>query len=133
MVNITLAFRTMGPAFSPSHAEAEANAAFSSKNEPGELGRAGRYRGQPLPYGSAEFVDVDAIATMSGLPSPFLDTLARLAPACRTAGATSLVVHADIAYDGQCNFELNDQCAARLAALGVAMTFTCFENVKTRE
>ena len=128
MVRIKLAFRAVGTTFSPSNAESYAKASFSVKNEPGELGFVGRYQGQPLPYGSGELFDADATPTMSGSPSPFIETLVRLAPACRSAGATSLILHANIAYDSQCNFELSPECISRLAPLGIALTFTCYED-----
>src|SRR6266496_4297788 len=128
MTKLSLTFRAMGPQFSPSQVELVSGELSSVKNEPGEVARSGRYRGQPLPYGSREIRDMDTPTTLSGAQSSFLDVVARVAPACRSAGATSLVVHADVAYDGQCNFELNENCIARLAALGIALTFTCFED-----
>ena len=133
MTKLSLAFRAMGAQFSPGQVEQGSGALFSEKNEPGDIARTGRYRGQPLPYGSAEIRDADTPMTLSAGQSPFIDAVARVAAACRSAGATSLVVHADVAYYGQCNFELSENCIARLAALGVALTFTCFEDNAMRE
>jgi hypothetical protein len=133
MVDFKLVFRAIGEKFSPGKAESSAKINFSLKNEPLELGRRGRYRDQPLPYGSGELIDADSDTTMSGSRSHFLDALMLLVPACRAAGATSLSVHCDVAYDNQCNFELNRQFISHLAAIDVDLTFSCFADSRDQQ
>ncbi len=46
--------RLWGDQFSPMAVEEETKIHFDRKNEPGETGKTGRYKGVPIPFGSGE-------------------------------------------------------------------------------
>lgn len=55
MVKITASIDFWGRRFQPVKAEQQTGILFSQKNEVGEIGKVGRYKDQPIPYGSASF------------------------------------------------------------------------------
>jgi hypothetical protein len=90
-----MTFVAQGEKFTPSKVGAQ----FSTAHDPGALGGVGRYRGVPLPYGSADF-DVpddipDKIAYVHERAYPYL-------PCMREAGAEEFRLHITYHYDTQC-------------------------------
>lgn len=73
-------FSTSGKDFLPS----KVSAPFTAAHDPGAIGKVGRYRGIPLPYGSADFDapedEEEKIAYLHRIIVPLL-------PALRNAGA----------------------------------------------
>lgn len=128
MIKTLLIFRAMGTAFSPSAAEKQTGLLFSKKNEPGDIGKWGRYKEQPIPYGSAELCDPTEDSDLFALSPVFFRTLELLVPACRAALATSIVLHADLAFEDQCNIEMSEDFIQALAGLRIPFTMTCYEN-----
>lgn len=131
MLGITAALTVWGEHFHPSEVERLTRICFSSKNEPGEIGKKGRYAGVPKPYGSAELLmeqtSIESGSGASGLmDTRWLKHLGTIIQPCREAGATHLEVHVDISYAGQCNLSLSADELAALAALGVPLTLTCY-------
>jgi len=127
MIEVTGYFAAMGPLFSPGQVEAATGVRFTTKNEPGELGARGRYRGKAIPYGRA---DISGNASGAALVSPdselLKQALAIIEP-CRIAGATSFVLHLDVKYWNQCNLEFSPSFLSAIAALGADVTITCYE------
>lgn len=90
-----MTFVAQGEKFTPSKVEAQ----FSTAHDPGALGAVGRYRGLPLPYGSADF-DVpddipDKIAYVHERAYPHLVGM-------REAGAEEFRLQITYYYDAQC-------------------------------
>ncbi len=54
MIRIRANILFHGDSFFPSRVEKELNISFINKKEPGEIGKLGKYKGVPLPYGSAD-------------------------------------------------------------------------------
>src|SRR5438309_9423725 len=94
-----------GSKFSPALAEKRTGVRFDEKNEPAENGVAGRYRGKPIPYGSA------TLGLAPGDPGHNLDallhSLERSLDGLRSAGAEDITVHCTVHYEDQCNFEFS--------------------------
>ncbi len=95
IVRTQMTFIAQGEKFTPSKVEAQ----FSAAHDPGALGTVGRYRGVPLPYGSADFDVPDDIAEKVAYvherANPYL---ARM----REAGAEDFRLHITYHYDAQC-------------------------------
>lgn len=126
MIKCTATLRVFGPNFSPGAIEQLLGLAFSRKNEPGELSRRGRYRGRPTPYGSGELLlNVDLIAVDPNV----IEELGRIVSACSPAGATSVLVHFDVAFTDQCNLEMSPEFISAMAQLRIPITITCFEDL----
>ncbi len=127
MVKIGVTLRASGPEFSPEEAERHSGIRFSKKNEPGDLGRIGRFQGQPLPYGSGELNGPESGMDLKIPNRSFFESIERLARACLAAGATSVLLHLDVAYTEQCNLELSNEFVSALARTGVAITMSCYD------
>jgi hypothetical protein len=117
-----------GEAFSPNFASERLGWTFHDHVEPGSIGRAGRYKGVPVPYGSAE-------RNCSGSPQELLEgtdtELARIADAAkilRECGAESIVVHFNVNYEAQCNLAFSPRLLLLLGAADIDLTITCYES-----
>jgi hypothetical protein len=135
MVRVYAELRAQGERFRPSEAERAAGVTFSTKSEPGEIGTIGRYAGKPKPYGSAELlmsVEAEAAAATHGhlLDGDWLKQVALMVPHCRSAGATSVVVHLDVSHDGQCNLAFSPEELTALAGVGVPLTLSTFAGLE---
>jgi hypothetical protein len=129
MVKVTAVLRATGTDFSPEAVEHLTGISFSKKHERGSSGTIGRYRGQPLPYGSAELASPETGMDLMVPDAPFFAAIEKLAPACSTAGATSTVLHIDVAFTDQCNIELSPEFISALARLGIPITMSCFQEI----
>ncbi len=100
IVRTQMTFGAYGEKFRPSKVGAQ----FSTSHDPGALGRVGRYRGVPLPYGSADFEvpdDIpDKIAYIHKRAYPNLVCM-------REAGAEEFWLHITYHYDAQCALGLS--------------------------
>jgi hypothetical protein len=132
MIKTTLVLCASGSTFSPAAAEERAGVSFSRKNEHGDLGVIGRYKGQAIPYGSADLFDMENGTDLAAPRAQFFDAIERAVPECEAAGATSIVLHINVAFSGQCNIEMSPGFIASVARLGIPLTLTCFED-ETRE
>lgn len=123
-MQLTYTLRASGEAFSPAGAEARCGLRFTGKGERGETTPTGRYRGRPLPYGWAELRSGD---DTGGPGAPFVRAASALAAASAASGATECVLHIDVAFREQCNFEISRESLAVLAELGLPVTISCFQ------
>jgi len=117
-----------GKVFSPAEAERVTGIRFTVKNEPGDIGTTGRYRGHPTPYGAAQidFEDEGMTGDMISPESRILDLLERHITAFRNAGAEEIILHLDVTFrTRQCNLEQSPALLARLAALNIYVTISC--------
>ncbi|HOX45004.1 MAG TPA: hypothetical protein PK668_15500 [Myxococcota bacterium] len=128
MVRVSIGFRASGPKFSPKNVERHTGIRFSKKNEPGDIGTIGRYRDHPLPYGSCELNGPETGVDLQ-VPDPsFFESIEGAARECLMAGATSMLLHLDVAYTDQCNLELSKDFVSALARAGVSITMSCYED-----
>jgi hypothetical protein len=128
MLTLNVRCLIQGKCFSPALVEKAGGLSFRQQEEPGSIGTAGRYRGKPLPYGSA----VLALSKAQSVdPRKSLDLLVEtLRPSIkylRKEGADNIVLHCDIFFENQCNFELSAEQIAAVAELHIPMTISCYE------
>jgi hypothetical protein len=90
-----MTFVACGERFTPS----KVGAHFSKAHDPGVVGTVGRYRGVPIPYGSADFDVPEAvpekIAYVHERAFPIMASM-------REAGAEEFWLHITYHYDAQC-------------------------------
>lgn len=121
-----------GASFQPLLVEQQTGILFSKKAEAGSIGTIGRYRGIPVPYGFAELM-CSSPQVDSMLPAAFVRDVEAIVSSSVLHGATSIVLHIDVAFQTQCNLEFSPQDLAELSRLGVVVTVSCFESVFTEE
>jgi len=120
-----------GDTFSPRLAESITGLTFSSKNEPGEIGLNGRYKGLPHPYGMAILKAPfdSATKTTSQMPEEWIaDALTQHIKDIRSCGATELHVNITVAWKGQCNFGFSEEFLSKIGRLSVHVTVSCYED-----
>lgn len=127
MVRVLAGFFASGPQFSPGVVERRTGVRFSRKNECGEMGMTGRYRGQPIPYGSGDFQGPEAGLDPQVPDEHFFESVEALARECSAAGATSMRLHLDVEYVDQCNLEWSSAFVSALGRARVAVTISCYE------
>ena len=126
----------VGEEFSPSKAEGILNLTLGPlKNEPGELGSRGKYKGKPTPFGSAtieyEWTVSDPVFQENFpdlLPSNLdLFTVPNFVDVLRDCGAINITLYVNVGYDTQCNMELSSQLLSALGKLGIVVAITCYQ------
>jgi len=95
IIRTQVSFIATGERFTPS----KVSASFTASHDPGVIGDRGRYRGVPVPYGSADFhapeEEPEKIAYIHRLAFPFLRAM-------REAGAENFSLRITYQYDSQC-------------------------------
>jgi hypothetical protein len=132
MVELRPILTLWGERFSPRRAEEATGLTLARTSEPGEIGVRGRYKGLPLPYGAALLKvppDVEPARRLSWL----VERAERHLAALRESGATLCKLHLDVRYWDQCNLEFDPHELARIAALGVLFTITCWDRSGSEE
>jgi hypothetical protein len=133
MLNIYADCNVWGANFSPTALEKDTGIVFQRKNEPGQIADSGRYRNQPLPYGSATLVLREGRETGEIVALQDVDFVAKHLAHFRKAGATKIVIDIVVAYGGQCNLEMNPEFLSAVASLGIPLTLSCYEDETLRE
>lgn len=127
IVHLRLSLR--GTLFSPSAFASKTGATLVGAREPGEIAVRGRFAGQKTPFGAAD-VPVATSAATTGDLLAFSDEDAEKLQLhiqiARTLGAEDVVLHADLAHEGQCNLEFSPGLLQRLDRFGVPLTVSCF-------
>lgn len=119
-----ISFVAVGQAFRPSTVEA----AFSEREDPGEMGKRGRYRGVPVPVGSATF----CVPESESEGIRYLhETVVPLLPVLRAAGATEFFIHITYHHDGQCALGFTAEEMRMLADLGCEVSVDCWLEAAT--
>jgi hypothetical protein len=94
--------------------------------EPGTVGKIGKYRGEPTPYGAGEW----RFSTGKDVPYGPVFELAVQRLEChvnaiRHCGAEDIVLHFQVYYENQCNLEFSPSQLSRIATLSVSFTVSC--------
>ena len=128
MVKIRASCEVTGERFSPSFFLKMCHVELVDTNEPGEIGKAGLYRGIPTPYGSAS-IEVSHKAEVDWSRFDDLLTIVETCiEALREAGAEKIWISCSLFHDGQCNFGFSKQELKRIAALDVDMPISCYSD-----
>ncbi|MDI1320487.1 MAG: hypothetical protein PSW75_09905 [bacterium] len=114
-----ITFLACGESFRPS----SVTAPFSNREDPGDIGSNGRYRGKPLPSGSASFdvpeKEKDGIRYLHALVYPLL-------PILRAAGATDFTVSITYHYEDQCALGFDPEETRMLADFECPVHVDCW-------
>jgi hypothetical protein len=116
-----------GDSFSPAKMEQETGLKFNKKNEVGDIGQRGRFKGKPYSFGHAileapeEIENWEKLAWLLDRILPYKDALNRF-------GVTDGKVHVTYAYDSQCNLEYEPEIMEKIAKLGLVFTITCYQD-----
>ncbi len=87
--------------------------------EKGTILSKGRYKNKKSPYSHAEISSNDLSALLRLIDENIIEI--------RDAGAEELIIHADLKYQGQCNWEISKVQLKKIAELDIALTISCFE------
>ncbi|MBI4965357.1 MAG: hypothetical protein HY913_18920 [Desulfomonile tiedjei] len=133
MLNIYAHCSLWGEEFSPAKAERNSGMPFDEKSEPGEIATFGRFRGQPLPYGSAKLILREGGERGKLIDPEIISFVAKNLHHFRKAGATDIQIDIVVAYGGQCNLEMSPEFLNSVASLGIPLTLSCYEDETLRE
>lgn len=120
IVRTQVTFSATGARFTPSKVTAE----FSEAHDPGVIGQTGRYRGVPVPFGSAD-IDVpdevpEKIAYVYERVRPFLCAM-------REAGAEDFWLHITYHYSAQCALGFSQEELKMILAMECDFAIDCME------
>ena len=118
----SITFEVSGERFFPSRLSIP----FTRQHDPGGVGKFGRYRGMPVPYGAATYQVPDSVPRLSvfqHLVSVFEAELDRLVE----AGATDWHISVARYYWGQCNEEYSLEELGLIARLKCGFIYSAYE------
>jgi hypothetical protein len=114
-----------GENFSPNQAQEATGVELCRCNENGDIGRTGKFKEKPLPYGSAELIDENF--SMIAPYSFIFDFIERHLVKVRQAGATDIHLHILVAYSDQCNLEFEPKLLQKISRSGLPLTMSVYE------
>lgn len=114
-----------GERFSPERAEAILDLHFDVKNEVGELGTIGKYRGREIPYGSGTINSPEVADDLSN--SRVLHVICDNLDKLYAIGLEDIMFTLIFEYDEQCNFELSYDFMSQFVQLGIALSISCYK------
>lgn len=114
-----MTFIAQGERFYPSRVTAP----YSSSHNPGVIGKLGRYKDRPVPYGVADFqvpeVEKEKIAYLHRIVSPHLKAL-------RAAGAEEFRLHISYFCRSQCAIGFSREEIRMLSELECDLPIDCY-------
>lgn len=116
-----------GASLSPSALRAELHLKLVDANEPGEVGRTGRYKGHPMPFGAA---GISFGPSSTGTLEDAVALLEQHIEALRAMGAEEIQLYLSMEYDGQCNMEFDPEMLGRMARLKVPVLLSAYEDME---
>ncbi len=123
-----VSFEIWGEEFHPSKVPFR----FTKQHDPGVIGTIGRYRGQPVPYGSASYVVPPSVPNDKRIVhivqsiEPVLDDI-------RAAGATKWHISIGRFYYAQCNEEYSLEELQLIARLGCGFIYSAYNVTEEEE
>ncbi len=123
---ISISILLQGEIFSPKEAEKSTGLHLSKKHEVGDIGKEGKYKNKPLPYGSAileapENIPMDE--KFSWLMQSLEDTLEKL----YKCGAGETRIYAGYFYKNQCNLTFTKEELNAIARLNIDLWLSCYD------
>ena len=123
-ISVSILFQ--GETFSPKLAEEITGFDFEDKNEVGDIGTRGRYKGKAIPYGSAQITPPKHIEMH--------DRILWLAKALdgkvdqfQAMGSDEPYIYIGYFYKNQCNLSLSKEELAAIAKLNIEFCFSCYD------
>ncbi len=105
---------------------------FSEQHDPGIIGTLGRYRGQPVPYGSASYRVPPSVPNAERIRH-IVHIIEPLLPAIREAGATDWHISIGRFYYAQCNEEYSLEELQLIARLGCGFIYSAYSVSEAEE
>lgn len=122
MTRIEPSIELWGNAFYPSEAIHAYKVAFSQFQDPGSIGQIGKYKGLPLPYGSATISPGLALDTEENKIAWVCREFQKIQNHQAQLMIETARVHLHVLHDEQCNFDLAPESLRLLAELGIPLT-----------
>ena len=116
-----VSFEMWGEEFRPSRVAFQ----FTEQRDPGVIATVGRYRGQPVLYGSASYVVPPSIPNAVRLRH-VVHTFEPVLADIRAAGATDCQISIARYYHAQCNEEYSLEELQLIARLGCGFTYSAY-------
>ena len=115
-----------GDAFSPKEAERATGLNLQDKLEVGEIATKGRYRGKPVPYGTAQLEAPEEIPYGESLLW-IIGALEKHLDSFYGMGADTTRIYAGYFYKDQCNFGFGKNELQALAKLNIGFDISCYD------
>ena len=123
-----VSFEIWGEEFSPSRVPF----GFTEQHDPGVIGTRGRYRGQPVPYGSASYVVPPSVPNGERIKH-IVRAMEPILPLIRQAGASKWHISIGRFYHGQCNEEYSLEELHLIARLGCGFIYSAYNVTEAEE
>ncbi len=127
MINSSVTCVLIGEYFKPEELEGKSNLLFEVRQEKGGTGRFGRYKGKSNPYGSA-------ILIYNSSPDSLeiaLEELQSNYQTLKSLNVEQILLTLNIAYEDQCNFDIEKESIKKLAQMDIDFSVSCYENKNT--
>lgn len=133
MIKVQASCLIYGESFSPRKFENETGLKLSQANEKGDIGKVGKSRNKPIPYGSGilEFPEDAEFALSSD--SRLLRALTRFMEEAKVAGAEDIDIYLNIEYTDQCNFTLDPEFLKIVSQLSIPISISCYPTTANSE
>jgi hypothetical protein len=105
---------------------------FTEQHDSGVIGTRGRYRGQPVPYGSASFVVPRSVPNDKRI-AHIVQTIEPLLDNIRAAGATKWHISIGRFYYAQCNEEYSLEELQLISRLGCGFIYSAYNVTEEEE
>ena len=126
MVKIRASCEIIGDQFSPTIFASISHVLLKNAHDPGEIGKEGRFKGKPIPYGSASIAVSEIAEEDWARFDDLISVLETCGSALWQAGADDVTLRCSLFHDGQCNFEFSRKQLARIAALKVDLAISSY-------
>ena len=123
-----VSFEIWGEEFHPSKVPFQ----FTEQHDPGVIGTCGRYRGQPVPYGSASYVVPPSVPNDKRI-AHIVQTIEPLLDNIRAAGATEWHINIGRFYYAQCNEEYSLEELQLISRLGCGFIYSAYNVTEEEE
>ena len=124
--DISASVEISGDKFSPELAEKRTGLSFIKKLVPGDIGKIGRYKNKPLPYGASSLeapADVDSFDTIIWIANALKGKVQVL----EECGADDIHFLIAFYYKDQCNCVLSAEELKAIAETGLDFHFSCYD------
>jgi len=133
MINeLRLSVLLRGEKFSPKEAEKVTGLNLQDKLEVGAIAPRGRFRGKPVPYGSAQLEVPDNIPYGERLLW-IIEVLGKHLSSFYSMGAETTRIYAGYFYKDQCNFGFGKDELQALAKLNIDFDISCYDITEDEE
>ena len=121
MINSSVTCILIGKHFKPR--ELKGDLLLEDIQERGETGTFGRYKGKPIPYGSAVLRFKDSNNSLEIALEKLHSNYQRL----KDSNVEQMLLTLNVAYKDQCNFDIEKESIKKLAQMDIDFSISCYE------